>query len=421
MEFYALLAVLTLAIGGLALLLWRQTHSIAILMGIGFLYYWSLFGAWSLVYDLSGGDSGMHYQYLFDKMFPVDLDGDYFRSLVYLGLFVIAVQLTLLWGLPDSLVPKPLPAERIIRISHPKLLALCGLAGIVSYFLIRESLEYASSNNISAYLVTRGETDYDVISLFTLHATLNRLALFPAVIGLAVLVSGKNVRMLEGPGGPGTYLAYGILLSGMFVFCLILGNKNELFVALVTGVLFYLANDLRPRKVMLFGISFVAFAAVAFIDFIRGASLNDMQEMVSTENVFGSLGHIVSSNEAFASHMSMYGSLHYEVPLTYGSSFLSLVASIVPRNFWPDRPADIYTHYATSVQAVTGQGYSIHHASGWYLNFGLPGVLLRRHFTGLDLEPIVFGDRVTSSNSALRQHGCFLALPHCRFPLICPR
>src|SRR5882757_9751100 len=144
MEFYALLAALTLAIGGLALLLWRQTHSIAILMGIGFLYYWSLFGAWSLVYDLSGGDSGMHYQYLFDKMFPVDLDGDYFLAIMYLGLFVIAVELTLLWGLPDSLVPKPLSTERIIRISHPKLLALCGLAGIVSYFLIRESLEYAS-------------------------------------------------------------------------------------------------------------------------------------------------------------------------------------------------------------------------------------------------------------------------------------
>ncbi|HTQ40699.1 MAG TPA: hypothetical protein VMJ32_16880 [Pirellulales bacterium] len=376
MEFYALLATLTLVIGGFALLLWRQTKSIAILLGIGFLYYWSLFGAWSLVFDLRGGDSGMHYQYLFDKMFPVDLDGDYFQALVYLGLFVIAVEITLLWCLPCSPLPKPLPTERLIRISHNKLLILCGLAGLVSYFLIRDSLEFASSNNISAYLVTRGETDYDVISLFTLHATLNRLALFPAVIGLAVLVSGKNVRMVLGPGGPGILLAYAALLSAMFVFCLILGNKNELFVALVTGVLFYLANDLQPRKFLLGGLSIAAFAGVAFIDFVRGAAPNDVQELISTENVFDALGHIISSNEAFASHMSLYGCLHYEVPLTYGSSLVSLVASVVPRNLWPDRPSDIYTHYAVSVQAAAGQGYSIHHAAGWYLNFGPPGVLL---------------------------------------------
>jgi hypothetical protein len=376
MEFYALLATLTLAIGGLALLLWRRTKSIAILMGIGFLYYWSLFGAWSLVCDLRGGDSGMHYQYLFDKMFAVDLDDDYFQALVYLGLFILAVEVTLLWYLPGPQLPKPLPRERLIRISHTKLLILCGLAGFVSYELIQDSIRFAAINNISAYLVTRGETDYDVISLFTLHATLNRLALFPAVIGLAVLVSGTNVRMVIGPGGPGMLLAYGILLSAMFVLCLVLGNKNELLVALVTGVLFYLANDLRPRKALLLGVSVAAFAAVAFIDFVRGASLNDLHELISTENVFDSLGHIASSNEAFASHMSMYGCLHYEVPLTYGSSFISLVASVVPRYFWPDRPLDIYSHYATSVQAAAGQGYSIHHAAGWYLNFGLPGVLL---------------------------------------------
>jgi hypothetical protein len=384
------------------------------------LYYWSLFWAWSLVYDLRGGDSGMHYQYLFEKMFPVDLNGDYFQALAYLGMFVIAVQVTLLWCLPASLLPKPLPADRLICISHRKLLLVCGLAGLVSYLLVRESLEFATSNNISAYLVTRGETDYEVISLFTLHATLNRLALFPAVIGLAVLISGKNVRMVIGPGGPGTLLAYGMFLSAMFVFCLILGNKNELFVALVTGVLFYLANDLRPRKVLLLGVSVAAFAAVAFIDFVRGASLNDMHELVSTENVLDSFGRILSSNEAFASHMSTYGCLHYQVPLTYGSSFLSLLTSIVPRNFWPDRPLDIYAHYAASVQATAGQGYSIHHAAGWYLNFGLPGVLLGGTLLGWIWSQLFTAARQLEQyrSSAAR---LFLALPRCRSQRTSPR
>jgi hypothetical protein len=412
MEFYALLTALTLAIGGLALLLWRKTKSIAILLGIGFLYYWSLFGAWSLVCDLRGGDSGMHYQYLFDKMFPVELDGDYFQALVYLGLFVIAVEVTLLWSLPASLLPKPLSREQLVRISHTKLLVLCGVAGFLSYELIADSLKFAAINNISAYLVTRGEGDFDVISLFTLHATLNRIALFPAVIGLAVLISGNNVRMVIGPGGPGVALAYAALLSAMFILCLVLGNKNELFIALVTGVLFYLANDLRPRKALLFGMSVIAFAAVAFIDFVRGASLNDLHELVSTENIFDALGHIASSNEAFASHMSMYGCLHNEVPLTYGSSLISLAASVVPRNFWPDRPPDIYTHYAVSVQATAGQGYSIHHAAGWYLNFGLPGVLLGGVLLGCIWSQLFSGARQLEKyrSSAARLFFSFAAL-----------
>ena len=68
--------------------------------------------------------------------------------------------------------------------------------------------------------------------------------------------------------------------------------------------------------------------------------------------------------------------LRFQVPLTYGASVISLAASIVPRVFWPDRPWDIYPYYAESVQAAGGQGYSLHHAAGWYLNFGAAGVVL---------------------------------------------
>ncbi len=82
------------------------------------------------------------------------------------------------------------------------------------------------------------------------------------------------------------------------------------------------------------------------------------------------------SNEMFSVHFSMYGVLAMNVPHTYGSSLWSLILSVIPRVIWPGRPADIYEHYATGVDAVAGQGYGIHHATGWYLNFGLPGVIV---------------------------------------------
>ena len=48
----------------------------------------------------------------------------------------------------------------------------------------------------------------------------------------------------------------------------------------------------------------------------------------------------------------------------------------MPRVLWPDRPYDIYRYYSESVGTVQNQGYSLHHATGWYLNFGYLGVPL---------------------------------------------
>jgi hypothetical protein len=42
---------------------------------------------------------------------------------------------------------------------------------------------------------------------------------------------------------------------------------------------------------------------------------------------------------------------------------------------WPDRPPNIYKYYALNIGTMEGQGYTIHHASGWYLNFGIAGLV----------------------------------------------
>ena len=69
----------------------------------------------------------------------------------------------------------------------------------------------------------------------------------------------------------------------------------------------------------------------------------------------------------------MYGVLAAGVEPRFGYSLYSLVCSVIPRVLWPDRPRDIYLYYSESVGAIQNQGYSLHHATGWYLNFGYPG------------------------------------------------
>lgn len=57
MDFYIVLTLVTGAIAALGVLLFLSTRQIGFLIGIGLLYYRSLFGAWSIVGAQMGGDS----------------------------------------------------------------------------------------------------------------------------------------------------------------------------------------------------------------------------------------------------------------------------------------------------------------------------------------------------------------------------
>ncbi len=77
MEYYALLTVATIVIAVLAATLYRMRGDYSIVLGVVALYYWSLYGAWFVVFDKSGGEGVQNYWYLEKKMFPVALDRDY--------------------------------------------------------------------------------------------------------------------------------------------------------------------------------------------------------------------------------------------------------------------------------------------------------------------------------------------------------
>lgn len=377
MEYFAILGVSTAIIAALTLAIYRIGRDAGVIVGVLALYYWSLLGAWSIVIDKTGGFSGKHYYYLETKLFPVSLDRDYMIALALYAGFIVVTLLTLLACLCR---PHGKPVPRLI-LRHEPILILAFLAGFASYLLIRDKIGAAWALNTSAYWYTRSQTD----QWFTLHQVLNRVALLPAAIGFGVFAAGRNSRYFLSVHGRYTPTLYALLFCGMGAFTFVLGNKNEVLEALVAGTLAYLGSARRPS---LLKTAFAAAAGLWFlyaIDFFRAVPLADLREALAQRlgQATGVSGFITSSNESFAAHFSMYGVLRNGVAPKFGYSLYALACSVIPRIFWPDRPLDIYFYYSDRVGAIQNQGYSLHHATGWYLNFGFAGVAIGAVVLGL--------------------------------------
>ena len=377
MDYYLFLTSSTIVIVLLAWILWHRTHHISFPLGIGLIYYWSLFGAWSIVADRLGGESGKRYDYLEGKLFPVMLDEDYLMTLLLYAAFIILIEVALLLFLKPRFALDG-PTQTPIKVSHGVFLLLAVLCGVGSYGLIREYLEMAESMNLAPYTVVRGGLG-ELPSYFTIHQLLNRGALLSAAIGLGILCSGDQARIFVGPGNWAVKAGYMVVIGGLFWFALVLGNKNELLFAGLGGILLYLANARRPRLALLSLSGVVGFIGLWLVDTLRGLPLAGLAggfQDLEPSQWWEAAQFVTSSNEAFSAHFSLYGALALKVPLTYGESLVSVAASVIPRFLWSDRPLDVYHHYANSIGVVEGQGYTIHHATGWYLNFGILGLLI---------------------------------------------
>jgi hypothetical protein len=377
MEFFSILAVATAVIAVLTVALYRKRKDVGFLVGSCALYYWTLYGAWYIVIDKTGGFSGKNYHYLEYKLFPVSLDGDYMLTLALYSGFIILVQLTLLLTLARD---KRIEIPRLV-MRHEPILIIAVLAALASLYIIQDKISEAWALNTSAYVYTRQKTD----EWFTLHQVLNRVAMLPPAIGFATLVAGERSRFFVNVVRRYTWPGYIALFLAMGAFTFVLGNKNEVFVSLITGLLAYLASVRRPS---LLKAGLVVAGGMWFlyaIDFFRGTPISEMQDALGQriEEATEVASFVTSSNEAYAAHFSLYGVLSTGAEPRFGYSLYSLACSVVPRVLWPDRPADIYNYYADSVGAIQNQGYSVHHATGWYLNFGYPGVAIGALVMGL--------------------------------------
>ncbi len=265
MEFYLLPMTATLVIGFLTLVLWVKTRHIGFPIGIGLIYYWSLLGSWFVIYDERGGYSGLTYGYLYEKLFRVQLDKDYRTALLLYGLFISFVLISLL-AFTRSPSRKREGIIRPLQLSHRSLLLVILLANVGSYLIFRAQIEQAIEMGVSAYAITRLEP----VQLFTFASVLNRIALVPGGIGLAVHLSGQRGRLIVGREMGGVVLVgYAIMLGGTYLLMVILGNRNELFFGLITAILFYCVNRPRPRVGILLVGGLGAIIAIGMIDALR--------------------------------------------------------------------------------------------------------------------------------------------------------
>jgi len=387
MKYIFLLSIITLISIFLAYLIYRKTKSVAVIIGFLLIYYWTFNGAWLFVYDVLSGfrgkELGFTYYVIEKKMFPLMLDTNYFLSILYYGIFFISLQLTLYIFLRKFKADES-EGKGPIRLFPLHLFLISFLSLIFSYLCVHHKFLEAIDTETSLYYVLRHTPNrYN-----TLHLVFNMFAVYTAYLTLVLYISGKNARYF--------YLNNKKLLTGILIFVnitiislyfILIGNKHDLIFAGLFGLLFYFANNLKIqwKKIVLFFV--IIIFPLTLTDFVRGLPLLNYATKMPNEDFNGrnipSYMNVLVNNEMFYAHFSMYGTLSKDVDHTYGKSFLNLAESFIPRVVMPVRSEDAYTHYSNSIGAAKGQGYTIHHATGWYINFGVIGVLLAGILWGL--------------------------------------
>jgi hypothetical protein len=390
MIYYALLVLLTAVILFLTWKIWQRTKEPAFVLGTALIYYWTLAGSWVIVFDLltndKGKDFGVHYYHYREALFHIFLDSSYLLSILYYGLFMIIIQLCLLYFTKKNNGMEPV--SKPVYINHKILIAACIIGALVSCMLVWREILIASKFGESIYIVTRLQPG----KFTTLHQLINFCIVIALYVGLISYISGKDGKLITGDNSKIILVFYIFCVFLVEGYLLLLGNKREIFFAGIFGALFYYSNvsgKIKWRPIVMLII--IIFTPMLFNDGLRsyspelpakhfdtsGLDLKLEKEISYTEfSVKSTTLAFLFSNEMFSAHFSMYGLLSQKVPITWGASILSFLYSLIPKMILPDRPETCYDYYVRSVNALKGQGYTIHHASGWYTNFGLPGVLL---------------------------------------------
>ena len=443
--FYIFLIFFTFLIFKNAYIMWKINKDFTLPISIFFIYYFTLGGALFFPLDsylgFIGTSYGFHYLPIFDKLFVVNFDNDYILSCVYYVVFILVFQYSYL-----IIVKKLIRSDKINGNETNKLLfeltlnpfvvLLISLTFIaISFFILRKDIFYAISHEESIYLITRTTKN----PYYTIHQLANEFSILIPFIAYSFIIIKSNKFNIKVANKCSTIFILLLTCTLASVYISFLGNRREILSAIVICILISInqfKNIYYSRFIYIFMIVLILFLSN---DFVRStyipAKLNGMfhikeqkdlilkpeekKDLILKNNEKYSLKAIVGSflfsNELFYAHFSMYGIINKNVPITYGSSFNNLVASVIPRAIYHDRPPDIYSYYVKSVNATPGQIYTIHHATAWYLNFGVIGI-----FLGAVLLALIFAFASYFSITTLKNNNVFFVLLKYLFPfLIC--
>jgi hypothetical protein len=416
--------------------MWKVNKDFTLPISTLIIFYFTLAGAFIFPLDsflgYKGTAIGLHYLAIFDRLFPVAFDIDYIISCAYYVLFILVFQYTYILFVKKIVrvnkinnQTEKLPYEVII---NPYMVSLVSFICIfISAFILRHEIYNAIAQEKSIYVLTRANKN----SYYTIHQLANEFAVLIPFIAytFTVVKSNKfNIRV-EDKKAAFYILLVTCIISSLYISCL--GNRREILSGLVFCTLISL-NHFKDISLKRFGYIFMIvltfFLANNFfrlpvvskqlnniLHLERSGSFIEAKKEPKSGAKEGPIASVVFSNELFYAHFSMYGVIHKNIPLTYGSSFVSLVTSVIPRAINPNRPKDIYQYYVDMINPAPGQIYTIHHVAAYYLNFGFFGVVLAGFILAGFFIFAFFIDFYS-----FKKNGTFLILLKCLIPfLIC--
>ena len=394
MIYLILLTLTTVASVFLQYKIWRQTKSYVLLLPTLVIYFWSMMGGWAVTIDLLSGNAlenvGFHYYSYFDKLFAIELNSSYFFSLCMFSLFLLVFQLGVLFVVRKAASGSSQQPQSIPILNHWILIGLACIMAIISYFFIRAQIGEAISNHESLYIYLSQHAG----RYYSLYQITKSASLFLVLFGISLMMSQREGIRFRGNYSKTLVVTYVVVLFVLLTYSALIGSRNDLLFAFLFAIVFYLTN---AKKISLYrvGLQLGGLAAIiVIIEMTRALPLLDYLGLstgpgIPTEQVVQKLSFtssvlsLLASNEMFAGHMSMYGAVYYDVPFTYGGSFNYLLHSMIPRIIEVTRPIDAYQHYTAAIHYTGVQGFTINHATGWYVNFGMVGVAMGALFLGL--------------------------------------
>lgn len=389
---YLLLAVITTAFVGLVRWAYLRSKDITLPIAAGIFYFWTLAGAWPFMADALTGYHGFHiglaYYYLMEKMFPFELDINYLKALVLHSTFLSGVMLA--WWLFLRKRHRTNTPLQVLPIDHRLLWTMGAVLCLLSMGLVLPDLSTAMKNNSSIYVAVSSSSGFRS----TLRGLSSQYATLCLVVGYALSgwrTSNTDPEHRSVRSWVATAYPVAVLINGIFLA--LIGDRHPLFISALVGVLLVLRAYGRSGLRQVVPVLAICAMAIIVGGWVRSYSWLEVVTLEKFETPVpdpypydlpiiahvpqdkGPLAHALEpiwTNELFAAHMSMYGVLRKEVPLAPGQSFNYLAHAFIP-SVLAERPPTVYDHYASKAELTPGQGYTIHHATAWYLNLGIPG------------------------------------------------
>ncbi len=185
---YLLLLLFTAGFAWAARWAYLRTRDGALIAGAFILYFWTLFGAWRFIADASTGYTGfrlgMGYYYLMEKMFPFEVDQDYFNAILLYGTFLVGVGSAWWFKLRGPCQPSDQEAAPF-TVDHRRLLTMGGLAMVFGLACVWPEIREAMATDQSIYVVVQQAAGLRAIG----HALLNNITACCLVLGFAIRLS----------------------------------------------------------------------------------------------------------------------------------------------------------------------------------------------------------------------------------------